>query len=57
MSTANFDGNSGSVAYEAPKVSEESLDAGGNYVSPAPKSAGTFDGSGGAGTLGNSIIE
>jgi hypothetical protein len=38
-----------STTYEAPTVSEETLDEGGNYVSPAS--------SGGAGTLGNSIIK
>jgi hypothetical protein len=49
--------NSGSVTYEAPKVSEETLDAGGNYVSPASGSGVASAGTGGAGTLGNSIIE
>ncbi len=36
------------ASYEAPTVTEEPLDSGGNYVSPA---------SSGGGTLGNSIIE
>jgi len=42
--------NFSSVKYEAPKVSEETLDEGGNYVNAASRS-------GGIGTLGNSPIE
>jgi hypothetical protein len=49
--------NPPSVTYEAPTVSEETLDSGGNYVSPASPDGVTPSGSGGAGTLGNSIIE
>lgn len=50
----------GKLAYEAPRVTEEPLDSGGNYVGPTwperkvPAAAG---GSFGVGTLGNSIIE
>ena len=41
----------GGATYEAPKVSQEKLDAGGNYVSP-PLQKGAFpDGPGGAGTI------
>ena len=43
--------NPPSVTYEAPTVSEEPLDPGGSYVSPASAAPA------GAGTLGNSIIE
>jgi hypothetical protein len=50
-------GNSPSVTYEAPTVSEEPLDPGGSYVSPASSGGVAPLGSGGAGTLGNSIIE
>jgi hypothetical protein len=49
--------NSESLAYEAPKVTEETLDEGGNYVSPAPQNGSAPDRSSSAGTLGNSIIE
>lgn len=52
MSTKNqryVEGFSSGVTYEAPKVSEETLDNGGNYVSSASKS-------GDAGTLGNSVV-
>jgi hypothetical protein len=49
--------NPPSVTYEAPTVSEELLDPGGSYVSPASAGGVTPLGSGGAGTLGNSIIE
>ncbi len=44
------------VTYEAPKVSEETLDQGGNYVSPASTSVES-DGASSRGTLGNSILE
>jgi len=30
--------NSKDLSYSSPKVSEQKLDAGGNYVSPAPES-------------------
>lgn len=49
--------NSLSTTYEAPKVFEETLDEGGNYVSPASSDGVARLWSGGAGTLGNSIIE
>ena len=48
---------SGSLTYEAPKVSEETLDEGGNYVSPASAGGGAPNGAGRPGTLGNTIIE
>lgn len=44
------EGFSSGVTYEAPKVSEETLDDGGNYVSSASKP-------GGVGTLGTSVIQ
>lgn len=47
--------NSGVEMYEAPKVSQVDLDAGGNYVSPAA-ATGT-NGPVKLVTLGNSIIE
>lgn len=50
-------GSSPSATYEAPKVSEEPLDPGGNYVSPASTDGSRPIGSGGVGTLGNSMIE
>jgi len=53
MSETTDSKNPWSSAYEAPKVSEESLDAGGSYVGTSPES----DGTSGAGTLGNTIIE
>lgn len=53
MSTKNqryVEGFSSGATYEAPKVSEETLDAGGNYVSSASKSASV-------GTLGTSVVK
>jgi hypothetical protein len=54
--------NSKELNYAPPKVTPQNLDAGGNYVSPAPKSAGgaasaSSSSPGGPGTLGNTIIE
>lgn len=51
---------SGSTVYEAPRVTQESLDGGGNYVGPTwpeRKVSADAGASYGAGTLGNSIIE
>ena len=55
--------NSKDLNYAPPKVTPQTLDAGGNYVSLAPKSPATAaslgttaNKSGGAGTLGNTII-
>jgi hypothetical protein len=49
--------NEQSVTYEAPTVTEEPLDSGGNYVSPVSSGEVKPLGSGGPGSLGNSIIE
>ena len=57
MSTLQQLGNSGGVIYEAPKVTEETLDSGGNYVSPASTVTVGTNGVVKTGTLGNSIIE
>ncbi len=48
-------GSPGTI-YEAPKVTEQRLDSGGNYVSPASAGGGT-NGLLKPGTLGTSIIE
>lgn len=55
MSTLQPLGNSSGGGYEAPAVTEQPLDSGGNYVSPA--SAGGTNTLTKPGTLGNSIIE
>lgn len=50
----------GKSAYEAPRVTEEPLDSGGNYVAPTwpgGKTSADPDGSYGEGTLGNTPIE
>jgi hypothetical protein len=49
--------NAWSSAYESPKVTAETLDDGGNYVSPASPRDGAPLGSSDPGTLGNSLIE
>ncbi len=51
----------GKMAYEAPRVTEEPLDSGGNYVGPTwPERKMSADAGatyGGGGTRGGSIIE
>ncbi len=44
-------------SYEAPTVSEQPLDQGGNYVSPASASAENTQPPATPRTLGNSVIE
>ena len=56
MSGEPKSGDSVSATYEAPKVTAETLDAGGNYVSPPEKSGAFSASSAGAGTLGTSIV-
>ncbi len=50
-------GSSSGVIYEAPKVTEQSLNSGGNYVSPASSVATGTNKLLKSGTLGTSIIE
>lgn len=50
----------GGTVYAAPRVTEESLDSGGNYVGPTwpERKLSTDSGASfGAGTLGTSVIE
>jgi len=51
--------NSKDLNYSSPKVTEQKLDAGGNYVSAAPDAAAASGGATGINPLGNSsrIIE
>lgn len=56
MSTLQPLGSSPAGAYEAPAVTEEPLNSGGNYVSPASV-VGTNALGKKTGVLGNSIIE
>ena len=57
MSESKDAKKSRSVTYEAPKVSEENLDEGGNYVSPASQSDSAPDRSVDSRPLGTSRIE
>ena len=50
-------GSSSGVIYEAPKVTEQSLDTGGNYVSPASVDVTGTNKVAKSRILGNSIIE
>ncbi|MFO7535676.1 MAG: hypothetical protein R6X19_08355 [Kiritimatiellia bacterium] len=55
MSKMKTSTGSKKVTYEAPKVSEETLDQGGNYVSPSSTSDES-DGTSSRGILGTSIV-